>query len=50
MVSTKHAGFIVNEAGASSADILRLIEYVQQQVMLKFGVALEPEIRIVGED
>jgi len=35
--------------GAVSADILHLIHHVQQTVKNKFGVALEPEVRCIGE-
>ncbi len=48
-VSEKHAGFIINAGGATSSDILKLIEYVQDKVNQKFGVLLEPEIKIIGE-
>ena len=48
-VSDKHAGFVVNKGGASADDVLRLIEYVQKTVKDKFGVDLEPEIRLIGE-
>ena len=49
-VSEKHAGFIINRGGATSGDILRLIEYVQKKVFETSGVMLEPEVRIIGED
>lgn len=49
-VSEKHAGFIVNKGGASAADVLALIEYVQKTVKEKFGVSLEPEVRLIGEN
>lgn len=49
-VSTLHAGFIVNVENASSKDILELIEYVQKTVKEKFGVCLETEVKIIGED
>ena len=49
-VSEKHAGFIVNKGGATAADILALISHVQRCVMDKYGVELECEVRIVGED
>ncbi|MFO7839279.1 MAG: UDP-N-acetylmuramate dehydrogenase [Desulfosalsimonadaceae bacterium] len=48
-VSEKHANFIVNRGGATAADILRLMETVREAVYRKFFVALEPEVRIVGE-
>lgn len=49
-VSRKHAGFIVNVAGARAADVLALIQHVRERVMQKFGVWLETEVRIIGED
>ena len=48
-VSTKHAGFVVNLGGASSADVRAVIAHVQDEVSRQFGVALEPEVRFVGE-
>lgn len=46
-VSEKHAGFIVNRGGASSADVRELIRQVQEIVFEKTGVRLEPEVRFV---
>lgn len=43
-VSEKHAGFIINRGGATAADVLRLIEFVQKEVQSKTGILLEPEI------
>ena len=48
-VSLKHAGFVVNAGGATAADVLLLIQEVQQCVQNRFGVDLHPEIRILGE-
>ena len=49
-VSEKHANFIVNpEGAASAADIEGLILKVRDTVLAKTGVALVPEVRIVGE-
>ena len=48
-VSEKHAGFIINAGNASAKDVMNLIEYVQKTVLEKFGVMLEPEVKIVGE-
>ncbi len=49
-VSEKHANFIVNpEGAASAADIEGLILQVRDTVLAKTGVALVPEVRIVGE-
>ncbi|MCL1831020.1 MAG: UDP-N-acetylmuramate dehydrogenase [Oscillospiraceae bacterium] len=47
MVSTKHAGFIVNYDNATSSDILALIDEVQRVVSLKTGYELIPEIKIL---
>ncbi|QAS53784.1 UDP-N-acetylmuramate dehydrogenase [Halobacillus litoralis] len=49
-VSKKHAGFIVNKDNASTTDYISLIEHVQKTVKEKFGVVLEREVRIIGED
>jgi UDP-N-acetylmuramate dehydrogenase len=49
VVSTKHANFIINDGGASAADIEALIEHVRKTVLGRSGVALELEVRIVGE-
>ncbi|MCD7846289.1 MAG: UDP-N-acetylmuramate dehydrogenase [Oscillospiraceae bacterium] len=46
-VSTKHAGFVVNTGGATSADVLGLMEHIQKTVLAQSGVLLEPEIRIL---
>ena len=48
-VSEKHAGFIVNIGGATAKDITDLIAVVQDEVMRRFGVQLETEVRIIGE-
>ncbi len=49
-VSKKHAGFIVNVDNATASDYIALIEHVQKTVKEKFGVTLEREVRIIGED
>ncbi|MEE0741073.1 MAG: UDP-N-acetylmuramate dehydrogenase [Emergencia sp.] len=48
-VSEKHCGFIVNKGGATTSDIIELMHLVQNTVEDKFGVKLEPEVRIIGE-
>ncbi len=48
-VSEMHANFIVNDGTATAADIEQLIRQVQQVVREKHGVALQTEVRIVGE-
>jgi UDP-N-acetylmuramate dehydrogenase len=46
-VSKVHANFIVNTGKATSSDILYLIHAIQDKVYKKFGILLEPEIKIV---
>lgn len=46
-VSDKHAGFVVNLGGATFDDVLAVMEHVQETVYKKFGVRLEPEVRII---
>ncbi len=48
-ISSKHANFIVNRGGASSADILALMDLTRERVQNHFGITLEHEIRILGE-
>ena len=47
-VSTLHSGFLINRGGATATDILQLISLVQNTVYDRFGVMLEPEVRIIG--
>lgn len=49
-VSLKHAGFIINKDNATAKEYIALIEHVQKVVKEKFGVELEREVRIIGED
>jgi len=48
-VSCKHAGFILNVAGATAADVYRLIRLIEERVHARFGVRLEREVRLVGD-
>ena len=47
-ISTLHRVFIINRGGATATDILQLISLVQNTVYDRFGVMLEPEVRIIG--
>lgn len=47
-VSEKHCGFVVNRGAATAAQILELIERVQERVQETSGVNLEPEVRLLG--
>lgn len=46
-VSEKHSGFVINKGGATATDIITLIGDVQKIVKEKFGVELEPEVKIL---
>ena len=48
-ISRKHANFIVNVGNASAADIEALITLAQDAVKSRFGIALQREVRIVGD-
>ena len=43
-VSLKHAGFIVNNGGASAKDVKELIDYIKNVVFDKFSILLKEEI------
>ncbi|MGH8597896.1 MAG: UDP-N-acetylmuramate dehydrogenase [Gammaproteobacteria bacterium] len=47
-VSDKHANFIINDDHATATDIEDLIDAVRDAVHDKFGIQLEPEVRIIG--
>lgn len=49
MVSEKHAGFIINTGSATSSDIYALILRVQDEVLHKTGVALQTEVKMIGD-
>lgn len=49
-VSRAHANFFVNLGGATASQVLQLVEIVKSAVREKFGLELELEIEIVGED
>ena len=48
-ISTKHAGFVVNNGNATAEDVLKLIEHVQKVVLEKTGKKIELEIEVLGE-
>jgi UDP-N-acetylmuramate dehydrogenase len=48
-VSEVHANFIVNEKGATTADVSALIELVKRRVRDEFGIELSEEVRIIGQ-
>ncbi len=48
-VSEVHANYIINTGEASAADVAALLHKVKALVVEKFGVDLEPEIKLLGE-
>ena len=49
-ISLKHAGFMVNVNNGSATDYENLIQHAQATVKGKFGVDLETEVKIIGEN
>ncbi len=48
-ISTKHAGFIINNGNATAQDIIDLIEYTQNEIYKKYNKKIEAEVRVIGE-
>ena len=48
-VSEKHCGFVINRGNATAADVRTLMQNVADIVEEKFGVRLEPEVKMIGE-
>jgi UDP-N-acetylmuramate dehydrogenase len=47
-ISPEHANFIENAGGATTADAIALMDLARRRVFERFGVVLEPEVRLVG--
>lgn len=50
MISPVHSNFIVNLGNAKATDVLQLIEFVQKEVKDHYGIDLETEVLVMGED
>ena len=48
VISPLHGNFIVNEGGATAAEVARLIERARAEVRRRFNAELEPEVEMVG--
>lgn len=48
MVSPEHANFLVNTGAATAQDLLMLMQLVQNKVKERFGLFLEPEVKMLG--
>ncbi len=46
VVSPRHANFVVNEGGATAADVLGLLELLHERVLSQTGVDLELEVKV----
>lgn len=49
-VSVRHANFIINLGSARARDVKELITRVRELVAARFGIALELEVKLLGED
>jgi UDP-N-acetylmuramate dehydrogenase len=49
-VSELHANYFVNTHGGTAEDFLRLMDAVSRRVRERFGVILDPEIRVLGKE
>ncbi len=47
--SDVHANFVTNLGGATARDVLALVRLARARVRERFGIALEPEVRLLGE-
>jgi UDP-N-acetylmuramate dehydrogenase len=47
--STKHANFVENAGGATTADVVALMAAGRRRVRERFGVSLEPEVQLLGD-
>ena len=49
-VSEIHGNFLVNDGGATAADVLALIDKVKEVALRERGIKLETEVQIIGEE
>jgi UDP-N-acetylmuramate dehydrogenase len=47
-ISPKHANFIVNLGQARAGDVLALMAEMRDRVRDRFGIQLEPEVRVIS--
>jgi UDP-N-acetylmuramate dehydrogenase len=48
-VSTRHANYFINSGNAHFRDFIELMKIVVTKVKEKYGITLEPEIKIIGD-
>ena len=49
VVSTKHAGFVMNNGNATAEDFMQLTDQVKTEVYKKFHKNIELEVEVMGE-
>ncbi len=49
-ISDIHGNFLVNRGGATAEEVLELIQIVRHRVFEKYGIHLDMEVRVVGEE
>ena len=47
-IALEHGNFLVNDGGATAADVLALIELLRTKARAERGIELQPEVEIVG--
>ncbi len=48
-VSEKHCGFVINKGDATASDIYNLILHIKNDVLKKYGISLEREVKLLGK-
>ncbi len=48
-ISEKHGNFFLNKGGATSKEMIQLVDLAKREVEAKFGIELEAEVEIVPE-
>lgn len=48
-VSEKHCGFVINAGGATAADVIALVKYIQEVIKVKYDKDLEMEVKLLGD-
>lgn len=48
-ISTKHAGFIINNGNATCKDVVFLIKYIQEKINESYGFVPKIEIELMGD-
>lgn len=49
-VSAKHSGFVINTGSATFEDVTAIMDDIKKAVYERFGVMLEPEVEILGDN